>query len=79
MKDYQNLTVAVELTPAMGDLAIRNNDTPNQEYVEIINNFTDVVQYNYKTNGLNVTYDQGETQIKMFLDGALFNARFDII
>ena len=55
--DYQNLTVRVELTPAMGDLAIRNNDTLYQEYIETIANFTDVMQYNYKTNGLNVSYD----------------------
>ena len=59
-KNYKNLTVGIELAPAMTDLIIRKNETLYEEYVHTINNFTDIRLYNYLSNGYsNLTFGDG--------------------
>ena len=60
-KDFTNITVGIEMAPALTDIWRRRNETLYSEYAQTINNFTEIQLYNYISNGYsNLTFGDGK-------------------
>ena len=53
LKDYQNLTMGIQMQPSLTNIFL--DLTLYEEYSNIINNYTKIIEYNYKSFGLGST------------------------